>query len=159
MKTHTLSGRRTKKSRSRLYALLCLGLAACGDKDPLGVDENEVTNPCQAASSISMGESISGQLNANDCVQRDGAYGDRWSLSLSSQTDVRIDLTSSSFDAFLELRDDVGNVIAMGNVIAPNDNASGRLNSRIIQTLSANVHETRSTQRIRVGRRQRNQGC
>ena len=26
-------------------------------------------------------------------------------------------------------------------------------------TLSANVHETRSTQRIRVGRRQRNQGC
>ena len=30
---------------------------------------------------------------------------------------------------------------------------------RFSSTLSANVHETRSTQRIRVGRRQRNQGC
>ena len=30
---------------------------------------------------------------------------------------------------------------------------------KLLDPLSANVHETRSTQRIRVGRRQRNQGC
>ncbi len=95
----------------------------------MGVDENEVTDPCQATSPISMGQSIAGQLNANDCVQPDGAYGDRWSLSLSGQTHVRIDLASSAFDAFLELRDNVGNVIAQ------NDDAGASLDSRIIQTL------------------------
>ena len=48
---------------------------------------------------------------------------------MSGQTDVRIDLTSNAFDAFLELQDDVGNVIAQ------NDDAGGSLDSRIIQTL------------------------
>ena len=93
--------------------------------------ENEVTDPCQATSPISMGQSISGQLNANDCVQSDGAYSDRWSLSLSGQTDVRIDLTSSAFDAVLELQD------VLGNVITQNDDVGASLNSRIIQTLQA----------------------
>ena len=144
MKTRTLPDWRTKKSRSSfelfLYALLCLGVAACGSDDSMGVgddsvgvgeNENEVIDPCQATSPISMGQSIGGQLNANDCLQPDGAYSDRWSLSLSGQTDVRIDLTSSGFDAFLELQD------VLGNVIAHNDDAGGSLNSRIIQTLQA----------------------
>ena len=58
MKTHRLPGLRTKKSRSSfelfLYALLCLGVAACGGDDSMGVDEdeNEVTDPCQATSPI-----------------------------------------------------------------------------------------------------------
>ena len=135
MKTHTLPGWRTKKSRSSFelfrYALLCLGIAACAADDSVGVNENEndLTDPCQATSPISMGQSIAGQLNANDCGQPDGAYGDRWSLSLSGQTHVRIDLASNTFDAFLELRDDVGNVIAQ------NDDAGASLDSRLIQTL------------------------
>ena len=141
MKTHTLPDWRTKKSQSSfelfLYALLCLGVAACGGDDSVGVNENEneneneVVDPCQATSPISMGQSIGGQLNANDCVQPDGAYSDRWSLSLSGQTDVRIDLTSSAFDAALELQD------ILGNVIAQNDDLGASLNSRIIQTLQA----------------------
>ena len=36
---------------------------------------------------------------------------------------------------------------------------NARLENELRKALSANVHETRSTQRIRVGRRQRNQGC
>ena len=139
MKTRTLPDWRTKKSRSSfelfLYALLCLGVAACGSDDSIGVDENETENevidPCQVTSPISMGQSIGGQLNANDCVQPDGAYSDRWSLSLSGQTDVRIDLTTSAFDAVLELQD------ILGNVIAQNDDVGASLNSRIIQTLQA----------------------
>lgn len=133
MRTHTPLDQRTKNSRSSfelyIYALLCLGVSACGAKNPVNVDDNEVTNPCQAASPISMGQSMAGLLSAADCVQPDGVYGDRWSLSLSGQTDVRIDLTSNQFDAFLELRDDVGNMIAQ------NDDAGGSLDSRIIQTL------------------------
>ena len=141
MKTRTLPDWRTKKSQSPfevfLYALLCLGVAACGSDDSMGVDENETANenevidPCQATSPISMGQSISSQLNANDCVQPDGTYSDRWSLSLSGQTDVRIDLTSSVFDAVLELQD------VLGNVIAQNDDVGASLNSRIIRTLQA----------------------
>ena len=52
-------------------------------------------------------------------------------MSLSSQTNVRIDLTSSVFDAFLELQDD------FGNIIAGTDDAGGGLNSRIIEPLQA----------------------
>ena len=151
MKTRTLPDWRTKKSRSSfelfLYALLCLGVAACGSDHSIGVDENETENevidPCQATSPISMGQSIGGQLNANDCVQPDGAYSDRWSLSLSGQTDVRIDLTSSAFDAILELQD------ILGNVIAQNDDVGASLNSRIIQTLQAHsLHHPRAQPRI-----------
>jgi len=133
MRTHTPPSQRTKNSRSSfelyLYALLCLGVTACGDKDPVKVDNDEATDPCQATSPISMGQSMAGLLGSADCLQPDGAYGDRWSLSVSGQTDVRIDLKSNAFDAFLELRDDAGNVIAQ------NDDAGGSLDSRIIQTL------------------------
>ena len=138
MKIHTLPRWRTKESRSSfelfLYGLLCLGVAACGGgDDPTDVDADD---PCQATSSISLGQSRPGQLDATDCVlsdglSPDGAFGDRWSLSLSGQIDVRIDLTSNTFDAFLELRDDVGNVIAL------NDNAPGSFDSRLIRTLQA----------------------
>ena len=42
MKTRTLPDWRTKKSRSSfelfLYALLCLGVAACGSDDSIGVE-------------------------------------------------------------------------------------------------------------------------
>ena len=44
MRTHTPPSQRTKNSRSSfelcIYALLCLGVAACGDKDPVKVDNN-----------------------------------------------------------------------------------------------------------------------
>ena len=137
MKIHTLPRWRTKESRSSfelfLYGLLCLGVAACGGgDDPTDVDADD---PCEATSSISLGQSRPGQLDATDCVLSDllsdGAFGDRWSLSLSGQTDVRIDLTSNTFDAFLELRDNVGNRIAL------NDNAAGSFDARLIRTLQA----------------------
>ena len=137
MEIHTLPRWRTKESRSSfelfLYGLLCLGVAACGGgDDPMDVDADD---PCQATSSISLGQSRPGQLDATDCVLSDllsdGAFGDRWSLSLAGQTDVRIDLTSNTFDAFLELRDNVGNVIAL------NDNAAGSFDARLIRTLQA----------------------
>ena len=150
MKIHTTAGGRRKKSASTrasarrssfelfLYALLCLGVAACGSDNTVGVDEDEdvdvdedVTNPCLVATPISIGESVGGRLNASDCLQPDGAFGERWSLSLSDQTDVRIDLASSAFDAFLELQNDVGTVIAQ------NDDAGGSLDSRLVLTLRA----------------------
>ena len=120
------------RSRFLVCSMLCLATVACGDDSPTEVEEvEEPENPCTAAVAISIGETSNGSLNPSDCVQPDGAYGDRFSLSLSSRTDVRIDLTSNAFDAFLELRDN------FGNVIAANDDAGGSLNSRIIQPLEA----------------------
>jgi hypothetical protein len=77
MKTDALAAPRTKKSRISfrplLYVLLCVGMATCGGDDSAGVDDD----PCQATTPISLGESMSGQLHATDCLQPDGAFGDR----------------------------------------------------------------------------------
>ncbi len=112
---------------------LCLAIVACGGDGPTEVEqlESEPEDPCTAAVAISIGETAHGGLQPSDCVQPDGVYSDRFRLSLSSHTDVRIDLTSDAFDAFLELRDN------SGNFIASNDDAGGSLNSRIIQPLDA----------------------
>ena len=121
-------------SRFMACSMLCLASVACGESTTAVDDqEQEQTppNPCTSAVAISVGQSSGGQLSATDCRQPDGAYGDRWSLSLLTATDVRIDLTSSAFDAFLELRDNAG------NVIATNDDAGGSLDSRLIQQLQA----------------------
>ena len=135
MRTHTLPSLPTKKPRSSfelfLYALLCLGVAACGGDGSTGVDENGMVDPCQAASQILMSQTFVGQLDAADCLQLDGAFGDRWRLSLPGQTNVRIDLNSSAFDTFLELQDE------LGNPIAQNDDAGNSISSRLIQPLQA----------------------
>jgi hypothetical protein len=77
-----------------------------------------------------MGQTVSGQLAGDDCQGSIGAYMDRWQFDLGSETSVRIDLSSTSFDAYLELRQ------ANGVMVAENDDA-GSLNSRIITTLPA----------------------
>ena len=121
-------------SRFMACSMLCLASVACGESTTAVDDqEQEQTppNPCTSAVAISVGQSSGGQLSATDCRQPDGAYGDRWSLSLLTATDVRIDLTSNAFDAFLELRDNAG------NLIAANDDAGGSLDSRLIQQLQA----------------------
>jgi hypothetical protein len=138
MRTHALPSLPTKESRSSfeffLYTLLCLGVAACGGDGSTGVDENGMVDPCQAASQILMGQPFVGQLDTDDCLQLDGAFGDRWRLSLPGQTNVRIDFSSSAFDTFLELQDD------LGNPIAQNHDAGTTVASRIIQPLQAGAY-------------------
>jgi hypothetical protein len=121
------------RSRFLVSSALCLAIVACGGDSPTEVVE-EPENPCTTAVAISIGETSNGSLQPSDCVQTDGAYGDRFSLTLSSRTDVRIDLTSNTFDAFLELRDN------FGNVMATNDDVGGSLNSRIIEPLDAGTY-------------------
>ena len=36
---------------------------------------------------------MSGQFTLDDCVQADGVYGDRWTLNISSQTSIVINVT------------------------------------------------------------------
>jgi hypothetical protein len=80
---------------------------------------------------IAVGETRSGTLGAGDCVFDSGHYADAWRLTLASATTVRIDLTSSSFDAYLLLSD------ANGTTIASDDDGGDGFNSRLTLTLPA----------------------
>jgi hypothetical protein len=93
------------------------------------IEDVDDETPCTTATPISVGQSMNGTLGTGDC-SRSGVWTDRWSLELSSETPVRIDLSSGSFDAFLELHH------ASGGLIAQNDDAGG-LDSRINETLAA----------------------
>lgn len=121
-------------TRRRVRTLTSFGLtlgalAACGG-DISDLTSEVLEDPCQRSADIAMGQTLSGQLASGDCVQSDGALGDRWSLTLGSETTVRIDLVSTTFDPLLELRSQSGLLIAW------NDDA-GSLNSRIVRDLAA----------------------
>lgn len=110
----------------RLTAVaLALALAACGESSPT---TPEPVDPC-TPEAISLGSSVSGSIEADGC-QRGGHPVDRWSFDLAAETDVRIDLTSSSIDPVLELQ------TTSGGRIAFNDDFNG-LNSMILTRLSA----------------------
>jgi hypothetical protein len=112
--------------------LLCIAALACGDgENPMDTQEPE--NPCASAVDIALGQSIGGSLAGTDCRLSGGVYADRWRLTIAAATDVRIDLRSNAFDAFLELQ------TTSGAVIAANDDA-GSLDSRIIEHLEAGTY-------------------
>jgi len=113
-----------------LVAALCLAGAACSDSPTDGVKPD----PCTTTTSIAVGESQSGSLASGDCLQPDGAFGDRWRLSISSVTDVRIDLLSPGFEGVIELSDGFGNTIAYGY------DGGSTYDARIIATLSADSY-------------------
>jgi hypothetical protein len=101
-------------------------ITACQD----GVTDPEDTrSACESTTPIAVGQSRGGTLGQGDC-DRFGTWTDRWSLDLSAEASVRIDLSSGAFDAYLEL------LSSNGLVIAENDDA-GSLDSRIIETLPA----------------------
>lgn len=91
----------------------------------------EVAAPCAASGTLALGASVNGALQATDCpaLLVSGAYADIWTFTIADTTNVQFDLTTSEFDAFLELRgaDDV--------LIVFNDDFGGGLNSRIVRRL------------------------
>jgi hypothetical protein len=110
----------------RLFSLLPLALGACVDlTDP----NMELGEPCTSGVSIALGQSMSGQLTLDDCVQADGVYGDRWTLNISSQTSIVINVTSPLFDGVLELHDSTSNLIGYGDAFI------GPTKARITETL------------------------
>jgi hypothetical protein len=113
-------------ARLAALPLLCLAAVTCTELP----SEVEQSGSCTSLAEISMNETHSGQLSPDDCPGPNGGFSDRWSLSVSSETSVRIDLRSSAFDAYLEIHN------GSGGMIAWNDDTAG-LDSRIIHTLAA----------------------
>lgn len=107
--------------------LVTIALAGCGsDSTGPGVQEN----PCAAAVPIQLGQTRDGFLLAGDCSDAGGILRDRWELNLSEEVALQVDLSSQSFDAYLELRN------ASGTLVAENDDWTG-LDARILQTVPA----------------------
>jgi hypothetical protein len=64
-----------------------------------------------AAPPISVGQTLSGTLSVSDCTLPTGAHADVYLLSLATETDVQIDLTTTAFTSRLRLRDAATGVI------------------------------------------------
>lgn len=129
MRTHPNRPRRPGPlSRSALLALLAW-LAACSSGEGVTDPDDSPQDPCLATPSITMGQSLGGTLATNDC-RRNGFVSDRWELELSSAMNVQVDLTSQSFDPYLEIR------TPGGALVAENDDW-GSYNSRILRELPA----------------------
>jgi len=73
-------------------------------------------------------------LSDQDCIREDSQPQDLWQLVLDADTEVRFDLASTSFDAFLTLRDD------LGNVITSDDDSGVGTNARIERALTAGTY-------------------
>jgi len=91
-----------------------------------------------------MGGSLSGTLQAScDAEHRAGSYAHYYTFTVSSTTEVQIDLQSSAFDTYLFLLSGSG---TQGTVVESNDDVGGtNRNSRISTTLAAGTYTIEAT--------------
>ncbi|HEX7121350.1 MAG TPA: Ig-like domain-containing protein [Gemmatimonadaceae bacterium] len=63
----------------------------------------QVEDPCSTLLSqpITLGATVNGQLESNDCQLNDGTFIDAYLLVLGADTDVQIDMSSTAFDTYL----------------------------------------------------------
>ncbi|HYW12142.1 MAG TPA: hypothetical protein VE871_09295 [Longimicrobium sp.] len=83
-------------------------------------------NPCSTAAVYTLFSSVSGSLSATDCRLQSGEYIDFYGTSLPTAQAVSFSLSSTAFDAFLEMADANGNLVAISD-----DVAQGNTNSLI----------------------------
>ncbi len=109
-------------------------LSGSGLTLPLSLNQQGTTQPTTCSKSIISGEAVSGSLQSSTCpagARGTGYYTDRYTFGVLPGRVVTITLASSSFDAYLYLRD------GSGNVVSSNDDGGGGTNSRISYTLPA----------------------
>lgn len=95
-----------------------------------------------ASSTITFGQTVNGALStttrgrASDCTT---CYADFYQLTVTASRSISIRLNSVAFDAYLNLLD------AAGNIIAADDDSGGGLNALLTGTLSAGVYRIEVT--------------
>lgn len=101
-----------------------------GKTDYAVITVHQAANACDfpGATLIAMGQSIQGFLTSSDCPLGDGTWYDLYRFNLTTTTTVRIDLTSSVFDAYLFLMTEL-------YLIDSDDDSGGNRNARIVRTL------------------------
>ncbi|HEX6037535.1 Ig-like domain-containing protein [Longimicrobium sp.] len=83
-------------------------------------------DPCQTATTFTLGAVVSGSLGGADCHLSSGEYVDHYAVNLPSAQAVSFTMSSSSVDSWLEMYDANGNILAVND-----DGAEGTVNSTI----------------------------
>lgn len=83
-----------------------------------------------AAQSISVGQSVNGELSATDSKLNDGSYIDCYNLQTQAGQRLQIDQTAGLFDSFLSVVR--GGCQSPGEVLGQDDDSGGGLNSRLV---------------------------
>lgn len=81
------------------------------------------------ARTISLGQTVEGDLTTSDVKATDNSYYDLYRFSGNAGQRVRITMASKAFDAYLSLRDDGD------NQLASDDDGGGGTNAQIVYTL------------------------
>ena len=81
---------------------------------------------------LQVGRTASGRLEAGDRPRSGGGYQDQWEFDGRQNQNIMLEMRSTDFDAYLELRD------ADGNVIAENDDGGDGTNALISARLPRN---------------------
>jgi uncharacterized protein YjdB len=93
------------------------------------------SNPCDAATPITIGQTLSGALASTDCTLDDGSFMDNYQISITANGRIQIDVASSVFDAYLILflRNPDGSKVAVG----ADNNSGGGTNALITRDVLA----------------------
>jgi len=78
---------------------------------------------CSAVGSISVGQSVSGTLDASDCLFEWGGLMDNWTLSLNQPSALRLEVSSADFDEALIIRDSRGDIFYIADGFGPTGRA------------------------------------
>jgi hypothetical protein len=96
---------------------------------------------CSVASAISTitpaagaGTTITGSLAPTDCALSDGTLADVYKLTVTGTVNLQIDLSSTSFDAYLFL------TTSAFSTIVDDDDSGGGTNARIVRSLTAGTY-------------------
>lgn len=90
----------------------------------LGVSQPGQLPECEASASLVSGDTVSGALETSDCQLPDGRYADVWTTTVDTTSVLRVTLSSAKFDAYLQVADSTGAVIARDDDGGGNGNAA-----------------------------------
>lgn len=90
---------------------------------------------CATATPLALSAPTGGELSTGDCLRAGGRVADRYRFELPAVTPVQLRLTSGAFDAYLELQD------ATGNVVAADDDFGGGTDSQLDLDLPAGRYD------------------
>jgi hypothetical protein len=86
---------------------------------------------------VTLGVPIDAALASTDCPFGDGTFFDGYRLQIAATTNVQIDMTSTTLDAYLELHSVVGSTITR---VAADNSSGGGTNARIVQSLAPGLY-------------------
>lgn len=113
-----------------LIALAAVALTGCGSDGGTGPEELG----CSGGTALAVGQTVNGTLEQGDDLDIDGAYQDRYALTVEQGGTIEISMSSSDLDAFLWL-------LSTGEgVIETDDDGGDGLDARISTSLESGCY-------------------